>query len=291
MQKLTVALVLAFGVVCAPGLFGAQSRSDDELAERVRRALAQDGLQSVNVRADDGVVVLSGVVESAREKILAIEAAFSIADVKALDTELRLRFGVTPEVEEEIWFMLFQEGLDSGIDEVIVDNGIASLSGQVVDEATRDRVHSIARNAQGVAAVTSTIVIKTVTLARLEPTAPPPEPEPVPVQSPCPCPNRNLSQSLCRFPSSCPNRRPNPNPRRRPNPSLSPSLSPVPEPEAEPEPEPEPAPEPEPMPEPEPEPEPVPGVRNPSPRLNPSPCPNRSPSLNPCRSPEPEPAP
>ena len=183
MQRLVVALFLVFGVVYTPGFSAAQSRTDDQLAEQVRRAVAQDGLQSVNVRADDGVVVLSGVVQSAREKILAIAAAFSVADVEALDTELRLRVGVTPKVEEEIWFTLFQEGLDSGIDQVIVDNGIASLSGQVVDEATRDRVHSIARHAQGVAAVTSTIVIKTVTLARQQPAAPPPgpeEPEPEP---------------------------------------------------------------------------------------------------------------
>ena len=236
MQRIVVALFLAFGVVCAPGLSAAQSRNDDQLAERVRRALAQDGLQSVNVRADDGLVVLSGVVHSAREKILAIEAAFSVADVEALDTELRLRFAVTPEVEEEIWFTLFQEGLDSGIDQVIVDNGIASLSGQVVDEATRDRVHSIARHAQGVTAVTSTIVIKSVTLAKQEPAAPPPEPELEPEPVPEPEPEPEFV------------------PEPVPAPEAEPEPEPVPEPEAEPEPEPVPAPEPKPEAVPEPEP-------------------------------------
>ena len=244
MQRLGVALFLAFGVVCAPGLSTAQSRSDDQLAERVLRALAQDGLQSVNVRADDGVVVLSGVVESAREKILAIEAAFSVADVEALDTELRLRIGVTPEVEEEIWFKLFQEGLDSGIDQVIVDNGIASLSGQVVDEATRDRVHSIARHAQGVDAVTSTIVIETVTIAQQEPVAPPPTPAPEPVPVPEPEPE--------------PVPVPEPEPEAETEPEPEPVPVPEPEPEAEPEPVPEPEPEPEPVPVPEPEAEPEP---------------------------------
>jgi len=246
MQRLTLVLFLAFGVVCAPGLLASPSRDDDQLAERVRRALAQDGLQSVKVRADDGVVVLSGVVESAREKILAIEAAFSIADVEAIDTELRLRVGVTPEVEEEIWFTLFEEGLDSGIDQVIVKNGIASLSGQVVDEATRDRVHSIARQAQGVDAVDSTIVIKSATVAQQEPAAPPPapapEPEPVPVLKP----------------------------ELKPEPE--PVLVPVPEPEPEPELEPEPVPESEPEPEPDtvltPEPEPE---LKPEPELEPVP--------------------
>ena len=229
MRRLAAALFLALGVVCAPGLSAAQSRDDDQLAERVRRLLAQDGLQSVNVRADDGVVILSGVVKSAREKILAIEAAFSIADVEAIDTELRLRVGVTPEVEEEIWFTLIQEGLDSGIDRVIVDNGIASVSGQVADEATRDRVLSIARRAQGVDAVTSAIVVEPVAVARLEPEPEPatePEPEPEPEPDPLPL-----------F---------------------------LPEPEPVPKPEPEPVPVPVPAPEPEPEPEPEPAVRAPT---------------------------
>jgi len=319
MQRLTLVLFLAFGVVCAPGLLASPSRDDDQLAERVRRALAQDGLQSVKVRADDGVVVLSGVVESAREKILAIEAAFSIADVEAIDTELRLRVGVTPEVEEEIWFTLFEEGLDSGIDQVIVKNGIASLSGQVVDEATRDRVHSIARQAQGVDAVDSTIVIKSATVAQQEPAAPPPapapEPEPVPVlkpelkPEPEPVPEPETvsvaEPELKPEPEPVPVPEPMPEPVPVPEPELEPAepvsksepdpepdTVPLPEPELKPEPEPVlvPVPEPELEPEPEPKLEPVP-VPEPEPELEPEPVSESEPEPEPdtVLTPEPEP--
>ena len=63
MRWRAAALLLVVAMVGARRPASGQS-SDDELAERVRRALAQEGLASVDVRADDGVVVLSGVVLS-----------------------------------------------------------------------------------------------------------------------------------------------------------------------------------------------------------------------------------
>lgn len=241
MGRDTVILLLALVFAAAHGS-SAQSTSDEALVDRVKLALAQSELQSVDVRMDDGVIVLSGVVDSAREKILAIRAAFSIADVEAVDTELRLRVGETPDIEEEIWFALFREGAADGIEEVIVENGVARVSGRVTDEATRSRVLAIASDAPGVEAVTSAIVVAGASVP--EP-APRPEPTPEPESAePQPAPSET-----------------------------EPDATPEPVPESEPEPVPDPEPEPEPASEPEPEsaaaPEPAPEPDLPDPPSRP----------------------
>lgn len=234
----TFVLALAVAVAAAPWA-AAQTSDDDALVERVKLALAQNGLQSVDVRIDDGVTVLSGVLDSAREKILAIQAAFSIDEVEAVDTEIRLRVGVTPEIEEEIWFMLIRDGVAEGIEELIVDDGIASIRGRVADEATRDRILAIAREAQGVEAVTSGIVVAAAPTPAAKPdpeSVPTPPPAPVPVEDPEPAPEAEPEPG----PEAPPNPEPEPTPRPEP--------PPAPEPRAHPEPAPTPTEEPAPAP-------------------------------------------
>ena len=228
------------------GLAQAQSQTDQEdvwLQETIQKVLARRGYESLEVRAKGGVVTVTGRVRSARDKILIIQAAFTVAEVEAIETDLQLRVSGTPQLEEEIWLTLFQEGLGGELEEIIVENGVAEVSGRAPDEATRDKVFAIVRRVPGVEAVTSALIIADAAPKTPEParTAIATTPKPSPEREPAPLPEPESELE----------------PERKPEPVPEPEPVPVPELEPEPEPEPEPVPEPEPEPEPEAQPEPV----------------------------------
>ena len=72
------------------GLAHAQSQLDQPdqedvwLQETVLKVLASQGYESLRVQAKDGVITVIGRVHSARDKILIIQAAFTIAEVQAV---------------------------------------------------------------------------------------------------------------------------------------------------------------------------------------------------------------
>ena len=133
-----------------------QSSSDQELQDEVKSALvaAGFGAEAITVTSRNATVVLRGEVRDARAKILVVEAAFSVGAVQEIETALKLRYSVTPELEEEIWFVLMQEGLDEGIDQIVVENGIASIEASSPDEDRRGRLTDILTRIQGVRSVT-----------------------------------------------------------------------------------------------------------------------------------------
>ncbi|HSF19787.1 MAG TPA: BON domain-containing protein [Vicinamibacteria bacterium] len=178
--------------------------SDDRLQQNVRKVLEEAGFDSSRVRVTThgGAVTLSGEVSDAREKLRAIQAVFGVAEVESVDTELRLLFGKTPEVEEEIWSLLMQYGLDRGITTVLVEDRIATLRGEVANDETREKIVSVTKNVSGVASVVDEIVTAsadadagsseaptedptsdTATVAELNPAAADEEIPPVPVET------------------------------------------------------------------------------------------------------------
>ena len=142
-------------------LLSTAQSSDDTLQRNVRKELEKAGFgaDKVRVTTHAGAVTLSGEVRDAREKLLAIEAVFRVAEVESVDTELRLLVGQTHEVEEEIWSLLMQNGLDRGIATVLVEDRIATLRGEVANDETREKVVSVTKNVSGVASVVDEIVI------------------------------------------------------------------------------------------------------------------------------------
>ncbi|HXV59754.1 MAG TPA: BON domain-containing protein [Vicinamibacteria bacterium] len=177
--------------------------SDDRLQQVVRKVLEEAGFDSdkVRVTTQGGAVTLSGEVRDAREKLRAIQAVFRVSEVESVDTELRLLFGKTPEVEEEIWSFLMQYGLDGGIATVLVEDRVATLRGEVPNDETREKIVSVTKNVSGVASVVDEIVVTsadantaseaatedltsdTATVAELNPTAADEEIPPVPLET------------------------------------------------------------------------------------------------------------
>ena len=152
-MRIPLAVLFLFSAAASPI---PQSSSDQELQGEVRRALlaADFGAESITVTSRNAIVVLRGEVRDARAKILAVEAAFSVVAVQEIETALELRYSVTPELEEDIWFVLMQEGLDEGIDRILVENGIASIEASSPDQDRRARLTDILTRIPGVRSVT-----------------------------------------------------------------------------------------------------------------------------------------
>jgi osmotically-inducible protein OsmY len=155
---------------------------EEQIEESVREALGRSGVdtKAVQVKVRGRVVFLSGDVKTARDKLRAIQAAFSISEVEEVESGLEVRSGGTPELEEQIWMSLLQEGLDSFVSEVLVKAGVASVEGEVPDAATRDRVLAIARETPGVDSVRDEMVLPVAeeTAPPEPPMAPPPPVDP-----------------------------------------------------------------------------------------------------------------
>ena len=220
------------------GLAQAQSQTDQEdvwLQETIQKVLARRGYESLEVRAKGGVVTVTGRVRSARDKILIIQAAFTVAEVEAIETDLQLRVSGTPQLEEEIWLTLFQEGLGGELEEIIVENGVAEVSGRAPDEATRDKVFAIVRRVPGVEAVTSALIIADAAPKTPEParTAIAMTPKPSPEREPAPLPEPESELEPEREPEPVPEPEPEPEPEAQPEPVLAPVSEPEPEPNSE----------------------------------------------------------
>ena len=266
--NVSVWLLLVFGVVLAGAAAAQSSDAEKQLEESVYRALVERGIarDDVRVRADDRIVILTGEVRDVRQKLLAVEAAFSITEVESVDVELQVTNGGNLDLEEELWLTLMYDQLDRGVDEIVVRSDIVTIRGTVPDDATRRRILAAIDGVPGIEAIDSKIVLETEALAAdISATVAEPKPEPETA--------------------------PEPEPEAAPEPE--PETAPEPEPEAAPEPEPEPAPEPEPEPAPEPEPEaapePEPAAPEPEPETAPEPEPETAPEPEPEAAPEPEP--
>jgi osmotically-inducible protein OsmY len=169
---LALALWSALGLPGSPQAQPAQSRSadDERIEEVVQKTLVAKGFaaRGISVRVRARVVYLTGSVEDAREKLRVIEAAFAVPDVDAIESELQILRGVTPELEEGVWRELMAARLDGVVSEVAVKDGIATLRGEAPDESTRDRVIAAARRADGIASVRDELTLLV------------PEPDPAP---------------------------------------------------------------------------------------------------------------
>jgi hyperosmotically inducible protein len=179
-------LLLLSGTLASPvAAHRGQGNDEKRLEASVRDALERSGVDSdaVRVKVRGRVVFLSGDVRTARDKLRAIQAAFSISEVEEVESGLEVRSGGTPDLEEQIWLSLLQEGLDSFVFEVLVKEGVASVRGEVPDPATRERVLAVARGIPGVASVRDEIVLPAASEANPKREPPvevssPPEPPP-----------------------------------------------------------------------------------------------------------------
>ncbi len=120
----------------------------------------------IGVAVKNGVVTLSGQVDTYSEKILAEKAARKVAGVKAIAEDIQV--GISPnyrktdaEIAEAVvnalrWHTMVP---DERI-KVTVDNGIVALEGQVDWDYQRARAKKAIENLTGVKSVTNWITVK-----------------------------------------------------------------------------------------------------------------------------------
>jgi hyperosmotically inducible periplasmic protein len=176
-MKLQTALLTLALLLIAPSIASAdesaRSRSDAEIATRVKSALIgndETKARQINVETEDGVVQLSGFVDSEQMKTAATATAQSISGVQEVRNELIVRQGdrsagratddavIAAKVKSEL-------AADSGLAtatnvNVEVRNGIVQLSGFVASVNQKQQAEQIARQVAGVTDVRNSISLE-----------------------------------------------------------------------------------------------------------------------------------
>jgi hyperosmotically inducible protein len=176
MGKLS-AFLLALTTTCSPAVLGQPQAADDrpgdaELTARVKAALVDDettNARQVNVETRNGVVQLSGFVDSEEMSEAALTAAKSVRGVNEVRNDLVVRKDdrtagravddtvIAAKVRTEL-SKRAQLGSDSDVD-VEVNNGVVQLSGFVTTAEEKTRAADIASNVDGVKDVHNSIAL------------------------------------------------------------------------------------------------------------------------------------
>jgi hyperosmotically inducible protein len=179
--------IFALGTVagCAPALVGAgatggykaatdergigQAWDDAAVTTRVKNALGADPLvkaRKIDVDTLEGIVILTGVVETEEEAERAVEIAQGIAGVKEVKNNLQLgkkTWGQAFDdkvIGSKVKAKLIKEpGIRSLNIDVDVNKGVVTLTGVVGYQHQKDRVMEIARTTSGVIEVVDNIKV------------------------------------------------------------------------------------------------------------------------------------
>jgi hyperosmotically inducible protein len=152
----------------------APSRSDAEITARVETALVRSDeahARQVNVETENGIVQLSGFVDSERAKTAAADAAKGVSGVQEVRNELIVREGdrsarraaddtvIAAKVKTEL---AANTGLATANDvNVEVNRGVVQLSGFVASANQKQQAEQIARRVVGVTDVRNSIQVET----------------------------------------------------------------------------------------------------------------------------------
>lgn len=177
MLKLRTALLTLSLLVIAPTVTSAdnpaRSRSDAEITTRVKTALIRNDetkARQINVETEDGVVQLSGFVDSEQMKTAAAATAQSVSGVQEVRNELIVRQGersVGRATDDSVIAAKVKSELaaDSGLAtaanvKVEVRNGVVQLSGFVASANQKQEAEQIARRVAGVTDVRNSISLE-----------------------------------------------------------------------------------------------------------------------------------
>lgn len=157
----------------------ATAPDDSTLVSRVREALLADAEvkdQQIEVSAADGVVQLSGFVDSGTQTARAAEVAGAVDGVRSVDNRLELKAGataaapaagepaqakvddaaITTQIKEALLADPYMNNFDVA---VVTRNGEVQLSGFVANRDQADDVVALAHKTEGVKSVTSTLSV------------------------------------------------------------------------------------------------------------------------------------
>ncbi len=123
--------------------------SDDKVREAVKAALLKDPAADsyeVDVSVEDGVVTLSGTVQSWAEKQLCKSVAMGVKGVREIKNTIMIEYGLTrtdAEIKSDIKQRLINDvHVDGHIIDVTVDDGRVKLSGTVAGLIEKNRAEA-----------------------------------------------------------------------------------------------------------------------------------------------------
>lgn len=148
-------------------------KTDLEIQKDVMEELSwQPSLNAahIGVAANNGIVTLSGTVDTYLEKIIAEEATKKISGVRALaeDIEIKIK-GITKktdtEIAEEVMFALkWQSSVDENKIKVKVENGRVLIEGEVIWNFQKTAIKSAISNVEGVKGISCNILVNPLTV-------------------------------------------------------------------------------------------------------------------------------
>jgi osmotically-inducible protein OsmY len=145
-------------------------KSNEELQKDVQDAIKWEPLLNaaeIGVIAKDGVVTLTGIVDSYAKKLEAEDAAKSVKGVTAVIVKLEIKFnsGFEKEDDSEIADEIIKAAKwDWEIPEdkvkAKVENGWVTLEGEVDWNYQREAIENLVKNHSGIVGITNNITIK-----------------------------------------------------------------------------------------------------------------------------------
>ena len=152
-------------------------KTNEELQQDVEDAIKWEpslNAAEIGVTAKDGIVTLTGIVNSYAKKLEAEDAAKNVAGVKAMVEKIDIKFGVSGvkndnDVASEVVnaFKLSWEVPEDNL-KVKVEHGWVSLAGDVEWNYQKEAAKKAIKNLAGVKGVTNNITIKSESLDEIE---------------------------------------------------------------------------------------------------------------------------
>jgi osmotically-inducible protein OsmY len=153
-------------------------RSNEDLQKDVQNAIKWEPLlhaAEIGVTVKDGIVNLTGTVDSYAKKIEAEDAAKKVAGVKAIVEKIEIKFsnGHSKKTDNEIATEVvsaFKWNWEVPSDKVKVkvENGWVTLSGEVFWNYQKEAARLAVKNLLGVQGVTNSVTIKSETHDEIE---------------------------------------------------------------------------------------------------------------------------
>jgi len=174
MKKLILLVaMLAFLVVgVLAGCSGTAVKSPD-VADNIRKSLAQAGFKDVTVSQDrdKGVVTLSGQVPSDNDKFQAESLAKSLAGTQVVANQIAV-IPIGLEKETKTVNSDLDQGIEKNLDAALIQNkmhdnvkykvksGVVTLTGEVNSQNTRDQAEQVAARVPNVKQVVNDLQVK-----------------------------------------------------------------------------------------------------------------------------------
>jgi osmotically-inducible protein OsmY len=153
-------------------------RSNEDLQKDVQNAIKWEPLlhaAEIGVTVKDGIVTLTGTVDSYAKKVEAEDATKKVAGVKAVVEKIEIKFsnGYGKKTDNEIATEVvsaFKWNWEVPSDkvQVKVENGWVTLSGEVFWNYQKEAARLAVKNLMGVVGVTNSISIKSETKDEIE---------------------------------------------------------------------------------------------------------------------------